>query len=469
MELPFNFHHFLWAVGLGGLSAASLPLGSALGLFWQPRSRITAAFTAFGGGALLAALSIELVSPVAHAFLEASQHAQPGMPTEEMRQATVNLVAVLIGALVGGMVFVVLDQIVNARGGFLRKTATTISFLGKRRARRHKEILEMLSGVEVLCSVPPEHVERLVESTRPVRFDDGEVLFREGQEGDRLYFIKEGGINLLKEGKPFKELGAGEILGEIALLTGGVRTATARAKGSVTALVLLKEDFDHLRQLSPELEEATAKLASRRIEELSVHETDQAHSAAEWAARATKALRDRTTIPSQSEVIEAKEEHSGAPLAIWLGILLDGIPESFVIGAGLVGMLALHAGSDIATVGFLSVIPWTLIAGLFLSTFPEAMSSSVGMGKQGWRRGKIFFLWFSLMVITALGAGVGYWLGGGAPEWIVVTVRGLAAGAMLTMIASTMVPEAVHLGGPTVTGLGTLSGFLGAIAFKLLE
>ena len=85
------------------------------------------------------------------------------------------------------------------------------------------------------------------------------------------------------------------------------------------------------------------------------------------------------------------------------------------------------------------------------------------------RNSKIFLMWFSLLVVTALGAGVGYWLGGAFPEWVVVGIEGLAAGAMLTMIASTMVPEAVHLGGANITGLGTLTGFLTAVAFKFLE
>jgi hypothetical protein len=52
-----------WALLLGGMSAISLPLGSLLGLVWQPKPKLTAAFTAFGAGALLAALSIELIAP----------------------------------------------------------------------------------------------------------------------------------------------------------------------------------------------------------------------------------------------------------------------------------------------------------------------------------------------------------------------------------------------------------------------
>ncbi|HIO39768.1 MAG TPA: hypothetical protein EYN27_12575 [Rhodospirillales bacterium] len=157
-------------------------------------------------------------------------------------------------------------------------------------------------------------------------------------------------------------------------------------------------------------------------------------------------------------------------MAIWLGILLDGIPESFVIGSALVVSITAaiaHSGADSVT--FATMVPYTLIAGLFLANFPEAMSSSIGMQKQGWGRPRIFFMWFSLMVMTSIGAGFGFWLGGSVGHGVVVLIEGLAAGAMLTMIAAAMIPEAVHLGGSTVTGLGTLAGFLSAVAFKLLE
>ena len=92
------------------------------------------------------------------------------------------------------------------------------------------------------------------------------------------------------------------------------------------------------------------------------------------------------------------------------------------------------------------------------------------MKKQGWNNARIFMMWFSLMVMTAIGAGDRL-LAGRQPSTtaIVVLIEGLAAGAMLTMIAASMIPEAVHLGGSHVTGLSTLAGFLSAIAFKLLE
>jgi zinc transporter ZupT len=81
----------------------------------------------------------------------------------------------------------------------------------------------------------------------------------------------------------------------------------------------------------------------------------------------------------------------------------------------------------------------------------------------------IYLMWFSLMVITAIGAGVGYLVAGALTHTWLIFAEGLAAGAMLTMIASAMIPEAVHMGHASAVGLSTLAGFLASISFKLLE
>lgn len=78
-------------------------------------------------------------------------------------------------------------------------------------------------------------------------------------------------------------------------------------------------------------------------------------------------------------------------------------------------------------------------------------------------------LWLSLVVITATGAGAEYLFGGAVPVSWFVLAEGAAAGAMLTMIASSIIHEAVQLGNGPSVGLGTLAGFLSAITFKLLE
>jgi len=164
----------------------------------------------------------------------------------------------------------------------------------------------------------------------------------------------------------------------------------------------------------------------------------------------------------------AREEHSGAPLAIWLGILLDGLPESFVIGAGLLVLLQANS-QNLATTTFADIIPYTLIGGLFLSNLPEALASSANMRQQGWKKRRIFLLWFSLMVITAIGSGAGFMLADSLTHTWLRFAEGLAVGAMLTMIAAAMIPEAALGGNGNLVGLSTLAGFLAAISFKLLE
>ena len=109
----------------------------------------------------------------------------------------------------------------------------------------------------------------------------------------------------------------------------------------------------------------------------------------------------------------------------------------------------------------------SLIAGLFLSNFPEALSSSVGMLHQRYPRWRIVLMWLSLMLMTGVGAYLGNILFRGMSQATFALMEGVAAGAMLTMIAETMLPEAERHGG-AVTGASTLLGFLAAIFFKTL-
>ncbi len=457
-----DYQFLSWAIVLGGLSAASLPLGSILGLNWQPGNRVIGGMTAFGGGALIAALAIELVAPTAMHLAHAENAAAKN-------EAAHHLINMMIGAVVGGVLFVVLDSLVNSQGGFLRKTTTTIDYFTKRKSARRRKILEHLSSSELVRHLPLEIVEEMVTKVNERRFKAGDVLFEEGADGDEVFFIESGTVTVSRDDKVIALLESGDVLGEIALVTGAPRTATAVAKDDISALTFPKEDFDEWRSQSSEFEEAATTLSASRLKEL-VDRDDIDIDAEEWVDEAMAAMMEISAAPTEMQLKKVSEEHGGAPMAIWLGILLDGIPESFVIGSALVVSVATaisQSGADSVT--FVSIFPYTLIAGLFLANFPEAMSSSIGMKKQGWSNSRIFLMWFSLMVLTAIGAGVGYWVGGSVDHGIVILIEGLAAGAMLTMIAAAMIPEAVHLGGSSVTGLSTLSGFLAAISFKLLE
>jgi zinc transporter ZupT len=148
----------------------------------------------------------------------------------------------------------------------------------------------------------------------------------------------------------------------------------------------------------------------------------------------------------------AKEHASGAPMGIFLGLLLDGIPESLVIGMSMLDRPTVSAA---------------LLAGLFLSNLPEAMSSAVGMKAQGAGTARIIGMWAFLMLFIGVGAFLGNVLFAGAPIWIIATFEGAAAGAMLTMIAQTALPEAYEQGG-WLSGIATLLGFLAAFFVRTL-
>jgi zinc transporter ZupT len=140
-------------------------------------------------------------------------------------------------------------------------------------------------------------------------------------------------------------------------------------------------------------------------------------------------------------------------MAIVLGIVLDGIPESFVIGAN--ALLHDH-------------VSLSLIGGLFLANFPEALSSSASMKSQGFSMLRIMSIWTAIMLMTGVCAGLGAVALDGAPATLFSLLEGIAAGAMLTVVAETMLPEAFLKSGGVV-GLSTLAGFLMAILFKTLN
>jgi zinc transporter, ZIP family len=143
----------------------------------------------------------------------------------------------------------------------------------------------------------------------------------------------------------------------------------------------------------------------------------------------------------------------GSAPAIVLGIVLDGIPETAVIG------LSLLVGGEVST---------AVIAAVFISNIPEAIAATSGLTMSGWRPRRIMLLWAGVGLICALAAPAGYGLLDGASGHTVAFVQAFAAGAILTMLADTMMPEAFEHGGRLV-GLATTLGFALAFAISSLE
>jgi len=129
VHVPVAHEAFL----IGLLSAASLPLGSVTAKFWTPGNRVVAAMMAFGGGALLSALTIDIVG-------------------NALRQGKFYPLA--LGCILGGLLFVFLNKAVNDKGGFLRKSATTINYLNRKKRRELKQIFKEMSQVSLLNHLP---------------------------------------------------------------------------------------------------------------------------------------------------------------------------------------------------------------------------------------------------------------------------------------------------------------------------
>lgn len=456
-----------WAFILGGLSAFSLVAGALLGIIWTPKPKLIAAFTAFGAGALLAALSVELIAPT---VMEFTGQVEGELYNTKGHREFTEFVFLLVGCLAGGILFYFLNEALNSKGGYLRKVSTTITHFNHQRNLRFRKALKHLSGIRLFKQIPDSHLDILVHHIRMGKIKAGKQLFHTGEKLRSIFLIDSGKVNIIQDGKLVKTLEHGDFLGETAFLSHEPATYEAIAKTNLQIFELTQADFNALHDTCPELQELLKTESKHELmHQDSIHPDDSdAHQAAkEWVEEASRHLHGTVYIPHQAEINQDAEKQNSAPLSIWLGIFLDGIPESFVIGAGF--LLILISKVSHGTVTFTEVVPYTLIAGLFLSNFPEAMSSSIGMKKMGWNPMKIMLLWTSLMLMTALGAALGYYYGARIPNYIEIGVEGLASGAMLTMIAQTMIPEAVHIGGSRVTGLSTLVGFIGAVAFKVFE
>jgi ZIP family zinc transporter len=118
-------------------------------------------------------------------------------------------------------------------------------------------------------------------------------------------------------------------------------------------------------------------------------------------------------------------QESGSPLAIVFGSVLDGVPESFVLG-----LTVLQGGVSVA-----------LLIGIVLSNLPEGLSSSSGLRIAGWTRDRVVKMWLLVVVVSAVSAALGYVLLDPASGRTGAFAQGFAAGALLAMITDTMLPE----------------------------
>ncbi|MET0251917.1 MAG: ZIP family zinc transporter [Novosphingobium sp.] len=160
--------------------------------------------------------------------------------------------------------------------------------------------------------------------------------------------------------------------------------------------------------------------------------------------------RKRSQAGPREEHAAASPEGNSASLA--LGALIDGVPESIVIGTSLL------AGGAIG---------WVAVAAVFLSNLPEGLSSAAGARQEGKSATYTFALWAGIALIAGLSSFAGYTLFDGASPQVLAGVQGIAAGAILAMIIDTMAPEAFE-GTHDFAGLIAVFGFLTAFGLSKL-
>jgi zinc transporter, ZIP family len=147
------------------------------------------------------------------------------------------------------------------------------------------------------------------------------------------------------------------------------------------------------------------------------------------------------------------DQQSGSPLAIVLGTVLDGVPESMVIG------LTIFKGGAVGA---------AYLTAVFISNLPEAISSTAGLLTSGWKAVRILWMWVGIALVSGLASLAGYAVFQDSSSNVVAFVLAFAAGAILTMLADTMMPEAFEHGGK-LTGVVTTLGFVIAFTIHQLD
>ena len=228
------------------------------------------------------------------------------------------------------------------------------------------------------------------------------------------------------------------LVGGFALLLGAVIGLAVRASQRVIGIVMAFGSGALISAVSFDLTEEAFRRAGLDAVAVGLAAGSIAFFAADWVVD-RRGGKDRKRSGGQQE--------EGTALAIVIGSVMDGIPESIAIGISLI------EGGSVA-------VP--ILIAVFLSNVPESLSAATGLRKAGHSTRYVLSLWTGVMLVSAAAAAAGHALLGQAPADVVASIQAFAAGAILTMLADTMMPEAFHHGG-SVVGLITVLGF--AFAF----
>jgi ZIP family zinc transporter len=149
----------------------------------------------------------------------------------------------------------------------------------------------------------------------------------------------------------------------------------------------------------------------------------------------------------------AATQQSRLIIPMVLAIILDGVPESIVIGLGM------YDGGEVSM---------AMLVAVFISNLPEAIAGSTGMKASSWSRKKIIFLWLIIALVCAFATLAGYSLFSSASTQWMSFIQAFAGGAILMMLANSMMPEAFEHGGK-LAGVFTVLGFFVSVSIVIFE
>ena len=334
----------------------------------------------------------------------------------------------------------------ETKGAAVRFPTRFREYALERKQEETRTLIKLLSRCDLLRHLPAQAIEDLLPTVRTRRLAADEVLFRAGDPGDALFIVAKGRFQIKAEsGSSIAELGEGEAFGEMALLNGGARTATAVPLVDVELLEIDRSDFDRMLANDGQLAGAVQRLShDRALKNLS----NGVPNPGKWASVAISNVHHLSHSETTKLLTQAGQ---GAGLAIIMGNVLDTIPGCLVIGAKFHGF------------GSLSL---TLMLGMFLGGIPEAAASAAMLTRAGFQPKKIFGLWSSVLVAGVLAAALGKAFISSSESLVAIFCEALAGGAVLALVAHAMIPEALHEGGSLIV-LPTVAGFLFALYLSL--
>jgi zinc transporter ZupT len=393
----------LFAAALGLGTTSSCMLGAAIGLYCPLSKRVLACVLAFAAGALISALAIEL----AFQSVQELHHRGFGLSAGWAFAGG--------GFALGAVIYYWISRYLEAKGAAIRSPARFREYAREQKRHDARELIGLLSRCDLLRHLPADEIEELLPYVRSRRLAADETLFRAGDPGDALYIVARGEMEILGDASAASQqthriarLGQGDAFGEMALLSGGQRTATARSVGETDLLAIEKRDFDELIANDPRLAEAVERLSHQRA---------------------------ITNLGA-----------GGPQAATWAKV-------AAAIGAKFTSF---------------EEVSLTLALGMFIGGVPEAAASAAMLKRAGYRPKAIFGLWSTVLVAGVFAALVGKAFLASSGALPALFCQAIAGGAVLALIAHAMIPEAIEDGGSLVV-LPTVAGFLFAFYLSLVE